>query len=323
MQKIRNGFGRKLMAVLGAAGLAVGSMTGAAMAQPKPAVPAQPAQPPVPAPAPATPAKPAEQPKVDAPAEKLPTVDEVMNKYLTATGGTDAWAKYKTSATAGTLEIPSAGIKGKMTAWSGENGKSLSVIDLTGFGEVKEGSDGETVWSIDPNSGPRIVTGDERELRLSLAKLSNPLDWKKLFTTIEVVGVEDIEKKPAYKVVGTIEAGKKLPITQYFDKETGLVTKMELTMSSPEGEVPMEMFPTDYREVGGVKIPHKNKRVIMKMIELIEVVEKYEVNPEIPADKFAIPAEIKEIMDAAKKDEKPKEEKPAVTPPPAPKPDKK
>jgi hypothetical protein len=318
MQYARNGFGRKLIAMLGVAGLA----TSAALAQPKPAQPApnQPVPAPAPTPAPKTP----DQPKTD---EKLPSVDEVMEKSIKATGGAEAWAKAKTSATTGTLKIPSAGIEGKMSTWNGENGKSLNVVTLAGFGEVREGSDGDTVWMIDPNAGPRIVTGDERELRLAIAKMNNPLDWKKLFSKIEVKGVEDVEGKPAYKVVGEIEAGKKQPITQYFDKESGLLTKLELTMSSPEGDVQMEMFPTDYKEVGGVKVAHKTKRMIMKMIEMTEVIEKYEINPEIPADKFALPAEIKELKDA-KKDDKPKEEKPKedkpVTPPPAPaKPEKK
>jgi len=273
---------------------------------------------------PAAPAKPAGQPDVKAPAstEALPSVDKVLEKYVEATGGKAAWEKVKTMSMSMALDIPTVGVKGKTLIWVGENGKSLSEVEITNFAKMKQGSDGETYWASDDNQGPRILEDEEREFQVALTQLNNPMEWKKLFGKVEVKALENVGDKPSYKVEGVTAAGD-LPMTMWFEKESGLFNKLFMKVKSPEGEVTVEALLSDYKEVSGIKFPHLTKRKYMGTIEATETVEKIEINPEIPAEKFELPAEIKELKAAAKK---PEAEKPAApTPPatPAPKPDKK
>ncbi len=290
-------FRRTMMVLVGTAGLC----TGAAYAQPAPDAVA--------------PAKPAQT-------EPLPKIDEIMDKFLAATGGKDNWAKIKTMTMTGAFELAGANIKGTTSLFEGEGNKLLSITSLGPIGEIKQGSDGETMWATDVMSGPRLIVGEERDMLVALNKLTRPEEWKKLFKTFEVVAVENVSDKPAYKVVGVFAGETKQSVTQFFDKESGLISKVSMTMSSPQGEIPIEIFTTDYKEVGGVKIAYKTRTVLGGAQEMINTLEKIEVNPEIPAEKFALPPEIKELRDAEKaKADKPKDSKPAETP--AAKPEKK
>lgn len=307
MFRTQRGFGRTLVRIVAVAGIGVGCSASSLFAQPGTEI--------KPAPTPPAPA---------AAAESLPKFDEIMEKFISASGGKENWAKIKSMSMTGAFELGGANIKGTTSMWEGEGGKMLTITSLGGFGEIKQGFDGETMWAMDMMGGPRLVTGEEREMMTSMQKVTRPDEWKKLFKSTEVVGIENVADKPSYKVVGVMAGESKQSITQFFDKETGLISKIALTFSSPQGEMPIEVFTTDYKEVGGVKIAHKTRTVLGGAQEMINTVEKVEVNPEIPADKFALPAEIKELKDAEKakadkpKDEKPKETKPADATPAKP-----
>jgi len=319
---------RRVAGLLAAVGVIVSGSQLALAQQGSPPVPPAPPAPATPK-APATPAKPASPPQPAAPAKApvqpaakadLPSVDALMDKYIEATGGKEAWAKMKTMSTTGELDIPASGIKGKMQSFLGEDGKSYSEIDLGGMGKAIEGSDGETVWSSEPGQGPRILTGEERDLRLTMAKLGNPLDWKKIFGKINVVGVEKVNDKDAYKVEGVTEVGA-VPLTQFFDVESGLVTRMDITVDSPAGKIPMEMYPSDYREVGGLKFPYKSRRLMMQSIEMVETTSKIEVNPEIAKDRFELPDDVKALKEAAQRRKEKKDADAAKKPAEKAKPD--
>ena len=100
---------------------------------------------------------------------------------------------------------------------------------------------------------------------------------------------------PCYKIVLTPNQGS--PETQYFDIANHLLRKTELTLKTDMGTIPVEAFPSDYREVDGLLIPYRSRQIIMGMQEMIFVTESIEHNVEIPAERFALPDEIKALME--------------------------
>ena len=48
-----------------------------------------------------------------------------------------------------------------------------------------------------------------------------------------------------------------LPITLYFDDDTGLLTRLVRHSDSPVGRVPTQIDYDDYRDVAGIKMPFK------------------------------------------------------------------
>jgi hypothetical protein len=84
------------------------------------------------------------------PAAKMPTVQEILAKYTQAIGGREANEKIKTRMTKGTLELAPMGIKGTFETYTAAPGKSINRTNLAGIGEIIEGFDGTTAWSINP-----------------------------------------------------------------------------------------------------------------------------------------------------------------------------
>ena len=92
------------------------------------------------APTPATPAV----------TETLPTVDQVLDKYVEALGGKAAIEKATSRVGKGIFEIPEFGATGTLTLYAKAPNKTAVVIDVPGFGVVKQGCDGNVAWDDNP-----------------------------------------------------------------------------------------------------------------------------------------------------------------------------
>ncbi|MBL8764449.1 MAG: hypothetical protein JNM07_09295 [Phycisphaerae bacterium] len=250
------------------------------------------------------PAKPEAQPAVAPPAADLPSAEKVMERFIEVTGGRENYAKLKTRIVKGTFEMPAMNMKGQTTMTVGDGGRMLMVMDLPGFGVQKTGSDGTTVWDMNPMMGPRIITGPERDMMVRSSTLSEALDWKAFYTKVECVTVQDVNGKPCYEVHATDKEGR---VTKtFYGKESGLAVKASATMPSQMGEMQVDMSIEDYKDVGGVLLPHKITQTMMGQ-QIVMATEKIEANPTIPDETFALPPEIKKLL-----------EQPSTPPTPAP-----
>jgi hypothetical protein len=226
-------------------------------------------------------------------AADLPKGETLLDKYVEVTGGKAAYAKIHSDKTTGTMEFKAMGLKGKVTTYAAEPDKKYSEVVLEGLGKMQEGVSDGIAWSFSSMQGPHLKDGDEKAETLLQAKFNSDLNWRDQFKSAETVALETVEGKECYKVVLTPKTGS--PSTRWFDKDTNLLVKMSMTTKSPMGEVQSDSVVSDYRKEGGVLMPH---RIISKVatMELEMTVESVEHNPEIPKDKFEIPAEVKALM---------------------------
>jgi hypothetical protein len=224
--------------------------------------------------------------------QDLPSAKEVMEKYIKVTGGREAHLKIRTAVTEGTLEIAGQAIKGKMHMWQ-EGHKSLVEVEIPGFGKIVEATDGKHAWTVNLITGNRLKEGKELDEALFDAEMHGDVNWEKRYKKVEVIGIENVDGKPAYKVIATPE--KTQPRTMYFDKESGLLVKAETKSITQMGEIDAEMHVSDYREVSGVKQPFKSVLKVGPQ-EIIITLEKVEANVEIPKDRFEMPKEIKDLI---------------------------
>jgi hypothetical protein len=178
-------------------------------------------------------------------------------------------------------------------AYSQAPDKRLMEITIEGIGKISEGSNGELAWSYSAMQGPRLKEGDEKEQTLAQAKYSAEANWRDIYKSAETQGAEAVDGKDCYKVVVTPKTGK--PQTRWYDKQTGLMTKMAMTVDSPMGSVTVETYPSDYRKEGEITIPHK---MLSKMAsqEFSVTIDKVEQNVEIPVEKLEPPAEVKALL---------------------------
>jgi hypothetical protein len=231
-----------------------------------------------------------------APIQALPSADEVLEASIKAMGGAAAFEALQNRVTQGTMSIPAMGITGTMTAYSAPPNLQYSMVETESMGSMESGTDGNVVWEKTAMTGPRIKSGPERAASLREAIFNSVLRWKELYASAEVVGEEQIEGRPCYKVMMTPLEGEGQIENHFYDKETHLLTKVSLTLSTEMGDVPIESFISDYREIDGIKLAFKTRQVVMGIQEMIFALESVEHNVDLPADRFALPPDIQALV---------------------------
>ncbi|MGA3041503.1 MAG: DUF620 domain-containing protein [Bryobacteraceae bacterium] len=224
-------------------------------------------------------------------ADDLPKAETILDKYIEATGGKAAYEKHHTEIAKATLSM--AGFKGALTSYRAEPDKSLDEIDLGGMGKMRQGSDGKVFWSLSAMTGAHVMEGPEKAQAEFSTRFNAELHWREMFKEVKTVGTDTVDGKDCYKVQMTPAEGS--PITQCYDKESGLLVKMTMTQQGPTGELPMESFASDYRKEGDILMPHKIKQSAAGQ-EMVLTFESVTFNGDIPADKFALPDEIKALV---------------------------
>jgi len=79
------------------------------------------------------------------------------------------------------------------------------------------------------------------------------LNLEKLWISLELVGEETIDERDVYKVKFKPQIGYSW--LGYYDKKTGLQTRQEKTMDTPNGVLTQVTDFDDYRTVDGVMFP--------------------------------------------------------------------
>jgi hypothetical protein len=191
----------------------------------------------------------------------VPSADQVLDKYIQAVGGPQRWAS-----------VTSYVAKGVSTGFGGFGGGGDVTISAkapnqrttqirykpeTGRGEVTRSFDGRTGWFATPLTVLAMyeLTGAELEGARLDAELSFPTQIKQALNNFRVGPSTSINDKDVYLVQGTGPKG--LLATFYFDKETGLLTRLLRYNASPIGRVPTQVDYADYRDVNGMKLPFK------------------------------------------------------------------
>lgn len=228
--------------------------------------------------------------------EALPKAETVLDRSIEVTGGQAAFEKRHNEVMHGSMEFTGRGIKGTMTVYQAEPDKNLAVIEIEGIGKIESGSNGDVAWENSALQGPRIKQGDEKAGSLRDGAFNAALKWRTLYAKAETAGVETVEGHECYKVVLTPKEGK--PTNEFFDKKSGLLIKTAVTRNTPMGEITAEVVADDYRKEGDIMVPHKMINRAAGQ-EFLIVVEKMEVNVELPKDRFDLPPEIQGLLKKA------------------------
>jgi outer membrane lipoprotein-sorting protein len=160
------------------------------------------------------------------------------------------------------------------------------------MGKTREGSDGKVFWSLSAMMGPHVKEGAEK-VQAMMERLNLELNWRDIFKDAKTTGLDTVDGKECYKVELTPAEGS--PIVQCFDKQSSLMVKMTMTAQSPMGEQTVDSFASDYRKEDDVLVAHKLKSTVAGQ-EISFSIDSVTYNTEIPADKFALPDEIKALV---------------------------
>ncbi|MFH1143009.1 MAG: hypothetical protein V1774_00525 [Candidatus Eisenbacteria bacterium] len=226
--------------------------------------------------------------------ESLPAAEVIIEKSIEASGGREAIGKLTSRKSTGRMELPAMGLKVSAVEYSVVPQRSYMRMDSPEIGQIVSGSDGTIFWETSQMTGPRLREGDEMEFSKRTG-FTEELRWRDHYPQAETTGIDTVDGRPCYTVVVTPKQGQ--PETRYYDVETYMLLRQDLKMASPMGEIPVEFYFTDYREVDGLIMSMQSRQVLMGGAqEMLFVTDSVWFNVEIPDSLFEVPEQIQALV---------------------------
>jgi hypothetical protein len=171
------------------------------------------------------------------------------------------------------------------------------VVEDTSAGQVRtsiegppapstRGFDGKAAWS---QTGQRVRDHEGVEAtNMSLsADLALPTAIKGSYTAL---GVQNYGRIAGHQVI-TVQGRRAAGVSEQlmFDRESGLLARRVIRLSTPMGELPVQIDYNDYRPVAGVQTPFDVRIADWESVSAFTFTE-VTVNQPIDAARFARPA---------------------------------
>lgn len=224
--------------------------------------------------------------------EKLPSGEELMDKYVEKSGGKEAYGRIKNRKTIAILKRRQNETRVITHAAEPNNRHVETQTDKV---DSIRGVTGDIVWGHRNNRG-RIFDGATREQELIKAFFHMPLKWRELFEKAECEKITKIAGKNCYDVVLTHKSGATR--TYYLDVDTMLPVMVEkILRGRGDNILTVQLFMDDYRKVDGILYPFRVIKNYSGETNSIMKYESIEHNVDLPADQFELPPEVKELLE--------------------------
>ena len=216
--------------------------------------------------------------------------DPIFAKYISAIGGADRVAKLTSYTATGTyIGFNTGGATVPIEIFARAPDQRSTVVRVFD-GDAVRTTDGRSAWAAEGWRQLPLMTFTGSNLvgaRVE-AMLAFPMVLQKAFSQWKVgavtIGDADVQ------VLQGSNPGQ-LPVNLYFD-DAGLLVRSVRWSSTPVGTVPTQTEYSDYRDVAGVKMPH---RMVVTWTNGQNTIEIKDVRPNVAIDaaRFARPAPFK------------------------------
>lgn len=227
-------------------------------------------------------------------AQALPSVQEILDRHLTAIGGREAAMAVTSIQQRGTLQMAAMGISAEVTMAAAKPNKSSMVMSIPGLGEMQQGFNGDIAWSNDPMSGPRLAEGEELAARKAAANFEEAFgiyDMDK-FTSITVMEQTMFGGEDAYKLEFVRKVGPKA--FTYYSVATGLYVGSQTSLVSPMGTLDVSAVASNYKAFGKLKLP---TRIEQSQAGQEVVITLSDVTfDDVKDDAFVLPAAVQALI---------------------------
>jgi outer membrane lipoprotein-sorting protein len=184
------------------------------------------------------------------------TGDEIVEKMIEALGGRKVLEGFKDMTLNASVELISMGLNATITNYLKEPNLSRTDISVMGM-VITQAFDGNTAWMINPQTGAVEDMPEEAQVYARRDNLGNTalLNPKKFGITFSYKGKEKIEDKEYLVLQQAFNDG--FISTMYLDPVTYLSFKvMSKSLNNMMMEVDQESFPSEYKKVQGIMVPH-------------------------------------------------------------------
>lgn len=225
-------------------------------------------------------------------AQELPTPEEIITRYVEASGGEDAMRARTSMTSKGTFEWPAMGVSGESTLHWMAPDKFLSRLVVSGLVEIVQAYDGQIGWTEDPD-GARLLDGEILADLKRRSRFYAALEYADLYPKQKTVGETQWNGQTAYRVDLVDTDGNEH--SHYFSRSSGLLIGTETTMMSDVG-TPMKAATShsDHKDFGGVVVATSGtmKSMGMEMLQTVDTLTWDDVH----AGVFELPDAIRSLL---------------------------
>lgn len=216
--------------------------------------------------------------------QQLPTVDEILDRYVKALGGERALNKVTTRTRKGSVEV--AGMRGTFELFEAAPNKSLLIGALPPpLGSLHQGFDGNLGWVKNEN-GVFDMRGDGATQARREANFYLDVRLKEQYKTMNVIGLERLAAREFYVIEGTELDGQVERL--FFDVQSGLLARRSWETVTYFGQLANAIDYDDYRKIGGIRLPFLIRRVRAGMT-FLQSISELKLNVKLDESIFSKP----------------------------------
>jgi len=206
------------------------------------------------------------------------TIEEIVVKYTVA-NKLDKISSFKTIKITGKVSIMGMDLPVEM--WMKNPNKIKTVTSMDGQENIQvfDGKKGYIVNSMMGSSEPVELSPDQVAQLQNSNVFQNTLDKYLKNGQLSLLGEENVNGKPAYKVKASLEGG--LSATLFIDKSSFYLIKQIADINQGGVNMSVESYPSDYKDISGIVLPMKTSTSMSGM----DVITSYtSVEVDIPID---------------------------------------
>lgn len=216
----------------------------------------------------------------------LPTVDELLARYVEAMGGAKAINALTSRVIKGTVDIPGVSRGGSFETYTQAPNKSMTIVDAYPMGRIKVGYNGRGGWTQTPQGVQAVKVAAELASLQRDSDINAPLRIKTNFAKVTLAGTSQIGYREVYVLdlqpaVGAVER-------LYLDAKTYLPVRINTTRKLGAVLAPVEVYLDDWQAVEGIQYPFSISQRFQKLT-LSYTVKEIRHNLPLEASLFEAP----------------------------------
>jgi hypothetical protein len=181
------------------------------------------------------------------------TVDGVLDKYVQAIGGKEAWNKVESRSIKAEFEGPG----GATSDWSLQAkapNKRLTRMESSPWGVLLDGFDGTTAWSKGQN-GVQTKNGDGLSRAEKEADFRREVRLNELYPDLVFIGTETLDGEEVQVLESRPTPSSKERFS--FSGKTGFLVRWQSELKDAKSnDTRVEIRYSEYRAVDGLQYPH-------------------------------------------------------------------
>ncbi len=212
------------------------------------------------------------------------TAQSVVEDYIEAIGGKDKLNAVNTMRAVMGMEV--MGQQAEMVVSQSRPMNFAMKLSMQGMTMQEQVFDGTKMKTGQMGQNRIVTEGPELAAMKEQAGMFGQMNYTTDGTKLELKGIDNVEGKKAYKLAVVSPSEKKT--TEYYSITDGLLIRSVSSEDGPQGPGTITTDFADYKEVGGVMIPHTTIITGAMPVPLKAIAKTIEINQPIPAGTFKI-----------------------------------